>query len=180
LKKSIQIYDRNALDEKDKVIIQAGTITDENGDFSLFVKPDTYNLIAYADGMELDYEAVTTYADDVIDDVVFQITGATEIGEIVGEVTINGGDDNEQYATISYRKKVNCPDCEMLEIKSKNVINLSDYQVELPIIGGDTSYQRVASTNGYETETDNLNLNAVDAISQKNNQSTRFSPEVSS
>jgi hypothetical protein len=60
---------------------------------------------------------------------------------------------------------VSCPDCEMIEIKSKNVKNTIQYEVELPIIDGDTSYQRVASTFDYTTDdytTDTIILNLIE------------------
>ena len=149
---SAQIFDADAQDEKDKVVIQAGTITDDEGYYSLFVKPDTYNLVAYIDGKEFEFVKVETVAGKVIEnsDITdFQLVGATDIGTIEGDVLINGAGDDDQYATISYRKEVGCPDeCEMIEIKSVNVLNMAENEIELPI----GSYSRVASTFGYDTQ----------------------------
>ena len=44
---SAQIFDADAQDEKDKVVIQAGTITDDDGLYSIFVMPGTFNSVAY-------------------------------------------------------------------------------------------------------------------------------------
>ena len=164
---SAQKYNGYADYDEDKVVIQAGTITDQDGEFSLFVKPDTYNIVAYLDGMEFDYETIQTDPDDVINGVVFELLEATTKGTIEGTVSINGGDDNEQYATISYRKEVNCnqSDCEMIEIISKNLKRTTDpFEIELPIIDSDVSYQRVASSFGYKTETKILELIANDTF----------------
>ena len=53
----------------------------------------------------------------------------------------------------------------MIEIISKNLKSTTDpFEIELPIIDSDVSYQRVASSFGYETETEILELIANDAI----------------
>jgi hypothetical protein len=156
---SAQIFDSSAQDDKDKVIIQAATITDPEGYYSIFVKPGTYNLVAYADGKEFAFESIETAAGQILEnsDITdFQLTDATGTGTIEGTVLINGADDNEQYATISYRKEVSCPECEMIEIKSINVLNTFPYEVVLPI----GLYSRVASTFGYDTQTAALDVMA--------------------
>ena len=60
-------------------------LTDQDGEFSLFVKPDTYNIVAYIDGKEFDYETIQTYPDDVIDGVDFELLEATTKGTIEGK-----------------------------------------------------------------------------------------------
>ena len=75
----------------------------------------------------------------------------SESGTIEGEVSINGGDDNEQYATISYQQDADCIECaddEMVEIKSIHIMNTAEYVTELPT----GSYSRVASTYDYTTQ----------------------------
>ena len=157
---SVQIFDPNAEDEKDKVVIQAGTITDDEGYYSIFVKPGTYNLVAYIDGKEFDFVKVETEAGEVLEnsDITdFQLGDATETGDIEGKVLINGGNDTDQYATISYRKEADCLECdpdELIEIKSINILNLEEYEAELAI----GSYTRVASSFGYDTSTTALNV----------------------
>jgi hypothetical protein len=166
---SAQIFDSSAQDDKDKVVIQAGTITDDGGYYSIFVKPGTYNLVAYIDGKEFEFVKVETIAGETLEntDITdFQLVDASAMRTINGEVSINGADD-EQYATISYRQDADCLECaadEKVEIKSLNVSNGAEYETELPIIDGDTSYQRVASTFNYETKTRTLNLIAGDTI----------------
>jgi len=64
---SAQIFYAVAPDEKDKVVIQAGTITDDGGYYSLFVKPGTYNLVAYIDGKEFAFVKVETVAGETVD-----------------------------------------------------------------------------------------------------------------
>ena len=164
---SAQIFYSEALDEKDKVIIQAGTITDDEGYYSLFVKPGIYNLVAYADGKEFASERIETVAGEIFEntDITdFQLVDASGIGTIEGEVFINGGNNTEQYATISYRKELDCFGCvtkELVEIKSINVLNMAEYETKLP----KDSYSRVASTFGYDTQT--FYLDVIEGTNQQ-------------
>jgi hypothetical protein len=157
---SVQIFDGEADDAKDKVVIQAGTITDSEGYYSIFIKPGTYNLVAYADGKEFIFEKVVTETGQVLEnsDITdFQLGDVTEIGNVKGEILINSGNDTDQYATISYRKGITCDECdpdEMIEIKSINVLNLEKYEAKLAI----GTYTRVASSFGYDTSTTPLNV----------------------
>ena len=152
---SAQIFDGDAQDDKDRVVIQAGTLTDDEGYYSIFVMPGTYNLVAYIDDKEFEFVKVETEAGEVLEDTLitdFQLSDATAVGTVEGEVLINGADDNEQYATISYRQDVDCLECvanEKVELKSLNVLNGAEYETQLPT----GSYSRVASTYGYTTQT---------------------------
>ena len=159
---SAQIYDADAQDEKDKVIVQAGTITDDEGCYSLFLKPGTYNLVATADGKDFEFVKVETVAGQVLEnsDITdFQLVDASAVRTDEGAVSINGTDDSEQYATISYRQDADCFECvanEMVEIKSVNVLDGAKYEVGLP----QETYHRVASTLGYKTLSITLFLTA--------------------
>jgi hypothetical protein len=159
---SAQYFDGSESDAKDKVIVQAATITDDNGDYSLFVKPDSYNLVAYADDKEFDIRRITTTEGDDPTIADFQLNDATT-GTINGTVEISGASIDEQYATISYRVLCPAPECgpdEMIEIDSINVLNTYDYAIELPT----DSYNRVASTFGYDTQTATVDAPGTDNI----------------
>ena len=167
---SAQIYDADAQDE-DKVVIQAGTITDDEGYYSLFVKPGIYNLVVSADGKEFAFKKIETSAGEEIlensEITDFQLADSTNTLTNKGNIFINGADDNQQYATISYRKEVSCPACEMIEIKSINILNTNPYEVELPGVFDSAvvdSYERVASTFGYDTLIDELDFSIETTI----------------
>jgi len=90
------------------------------------------------------------------------------MGNIEGEVFINGAVDNEQYATISYRKEVECSvECELIEIKSINVLNnafnMDGYEIELPV----DSYNRVASTYGDGYTTQAIELDVITGLNDQ-------------
>ena len=165
---SAQIFYPDAHFIEDEVVIQAGTLTDADGNYSLFVMPNTYNLVAYIDGKEFGISSIEISEGQVLDDPVmtdFQLVTSTNMGTIDGEVSITGAGE-DQYATISYRQNIDitiCPDCdpnEMIEIKSINVLNGAEYEEELPT----GSYSRVASTYDYTTQSKVLEVIAGSTI----------------
>ena len=144
---SAQIYDPSATDAKDKVVIQASTITDENGAYTMFLGPGTYNIVAYKDGFSpicknLEVEADSVYTEDLTLSSAFT-------GTVSGEVVITGGND-EQDATLSFRQTAQCEgltDAEPIEVKSLNVVD-SYGDVTLPT----GTYAVVASTEDKTTQ----------------------------
>ena len=160
---TVQKYNGTAIDPKDKVEVVAATITDflknetgevipgTEGNFSIFVEPladgEHYYLVAYTDGKIPDFLIITELSEGETkanQDLILSEHGS---GTIAGLVTINGADNTEQYATLSFRQGV--PDDEMIEIKSINVLNTYPYSVNLP----EELYTLVASTLfGFETE----------------------------
>jgi len=162
---SAQFFDSTAQDKKNEVVIQAGTLTDADGNYSLFVMPNTYNLIAYIDGKEFGLSRIEPTEGQILDDpekTDFQLVTSTDMGNIEGNVSISGSTD-EQYAIISYRQGITCNGCasdEMIEIKSVNIANMSNYETKLQI----GSYDRVASTFGYTTQSKVLEVIAESTI----------------
>ena len=160
---TVQKYDGTAIDPKDKVVVVAATLTDflkteagdeipdTEGNFSIFVEPlangEHYYLVAYKDEYIPDFLIITELAEGETkpdQDLILSEDGS---GTVAGLVTINGADNTEQYATLSFRQGV--PNDEMIEIKSINVLNTYPYSVDLP----EELYTLVASTLfGFETE----------------------------
>jgi hypothetical protein len=160
---TVQKYDSTAIDLKDKVVVVAATLTDflkteagdqipdTEGNFSIFVEPlangEKYYLVAYTDGYIPDYLIITELAEGETKSEQDLILSEDNTGTVVGSVTISGGDNTEQYATLSFRQGVGSG--EMIEIKSINVLNTTSYTEELPV----GSYTLVASTLfGFATE----------------------------
>jgi hypothetical protein len=157
---SAQSFDNDpSLDEKDRVNVQATTITDQDGNYELFVAPGTYYLVAYKDSY--DKEFITGFvveSEEIYNEVPFQLTDLTdnEVGTVTGEIILPGA-NSEQFATLSFRQTVNGNG--MIEIKAINVLNAlngsdPDYETNLPV--GD--YRVVASSIGYNTVSDNFTL----------------------
>jgi hypothetical protein len=166
---TVQKNDGTAIDPKNKVVVVAATLTDflkteagdeildTEGNFSIFVEPLTngehYYLVAYKDGYIPDFLKITELAAGqtrLVDDLILSEDGS---GTVAGLVTINGADNTEQYATLSFRQEVGVDD-EMIEIKSINVLNTYRYSVNLPSVDlPEELYTLVASTLfGFETE----------------------------
>ena len=146
---SAQIFNSSAQDEKDEVIVQTSTISVQNGEYSVFVQPDTYNLVAYKKGFSPDCAEITT-ASGSTEMQNFYLQSATA-GIVTGDVSINGETD-ENYVTISFRQSIQCEGAiqsELIEVKSINVANGYTYSVFLPI----GTYTVVASTYGRTTMT---------------------------
>jgi hypothetical protein len=116
------------------------------------VKPGTYNIVAYADGKTPDFIKITTKPGEVLEDddsVDFELVDEGNTETVTGMVTISGADDNEQFATLSFRQNITCTDCvdgEMIEVKSVNILNMRSYSEDLT--PGD--YTLVASTYGLQ------------------------------
>jgi hypothetical protein len=147
---SAQVYDPGADDEKDSVVIQASTIADENGFYTIFLHPGTYNIVAYKDGYnpgcaKISLASNSSYIQD------FTLNAASS-GEITGTVSIDGGDE-EQYATLSFRQSAQCEGSieeEIIEVQSLNSADNTQYSLRLPV----GIYSAVASSYGKETKTD--------------------------
>ena len=145
---SAQMFDGSAADEADEVVVQAATITDETGAYSLFVEPGSYNIVVYAVGYQSACLSVTTNPDDSLDDVDFVLLLSDPNGTVEGSVTIPG-DSDEQYATLSFRQVLSCGTGDATgEVKSVNVMESVVFSEILP--PGDyrvvvSSYQMVTA-----------------------------------
>ena len=146
---SAQNYDSSAVDPKDQVLIQTSTLTDAyDGEYSIFIEPGEYNIVAYKDGyaplcskldIESDQEHILNFTLD-----------AAETGTVSGEVEIDQPSP-DQHVTLSFRQSAACdpsvPGNSQIEVKSVNVANPGSYGVILPV----GTYSVVASTYGRTT-----------------------------
>lgn len=130
-------------DPKDQVTVQAATITDEGGEYSLFVEPGKYNIVVYAESLqpfckELSLAADTSSTLDVV------LTGPTSSRTLQGTVKFTPSDP-DKYATLSIRKSVTCNGGStptVIEVKSINVADSTLFSIKLP----DGTYDVVASS----------------------------------
>ena len=141
---SVQIFDPGAEDEKDKVVVQASTITDENGNYKILVQPGAYNIVAYKDNyipgcVNIETVSNTVYTRE------FSLNDALS-GTVSGVVEITEG-GAEQHVTISFRQIGECEGKD-IEVKSLNVANGGPYSTVLTVGG----YNVVASTYDSETQ----------------------------
>jgi hypothetical protein len=139
---SAQKYSAGASDPKDQVDVQAATITDEDGEYSLLAAPGTYNVVVYKETYDpycrqLDFNAGTAQTMDVA------LSGPVATRTLKGAVNFIEK-DSEKYVTLSIRKSVDCVDNAgtKIEIKSINIANGGEYTVKLP----NGTYEVVASS----------------------------------
>lgn len=127
---SAQVYNAAAADAKDKVEIQASTITNESGEFSLFLSPGTYNLVFYKQGFLAFVTKITVAAGEVATQDASLDTATT--GTLSGTASTSGGDP-EAFVTLSFRQDVTIEgNAEQIEFTSLNVANGGAYSVTLP------------------------------------------------
>ncbi len=115
---SAQVYDDSATatDIKDEVLIQASTITDENGEYKMILEAGTYNIVAYKDGYSPVCTNVVLAIDTDLTDEDFTLSEA-DTGTVSGSVVIEDGGE-EDSATLSFRQECGG---EQIEVKSLNV-----------------------------------------------------------
>jgi hypothetical protein len=125
---SAQIYNASAATEADKVVIVASTLTDENGNYMMYLPPGTYNIVAVADGFAtsskppVTFEYGTDYADN------FTLTAAT-MGVITVDLTLPTGTD---AVTIEFRQASPGDATQQITVKSVNYAATGSYTVNLP------------------------------------------------
>jgi hypothetical protein len=148
---SAQVVDPANVDAKDQVIIAAGTLSAENGEYALFLTPGAYNLVASKTGHLSDCIAVTLTTDNLTSADFDLTAAATDPGTVSGLVSIAGA-ETDQSVTLDFRKEITCIDASAPTTITVQSINIADggvYSVDLP--AGD--YQVVASTFNKGTQT---------------------------
>lgn len=140
---SAQSYDGSAVEPNDQVIVETASITDEFGNYMLFVRPGEYNLVCYKEGKLPKTTRITPSA-GTLSDANFTLTDAVP-GTVTGDVAIAGA-GTEQYATLSFRQEVLVGAAtEAVEIAAVNILNGTPYSISLPA----GTYTLVASSYGY-------------------------------
>jgi hypothetical protein len=147
---TVQTYNSEAADPRDKVVVQASTITNADGSYTIFLHPGTYNLVAYKKGyapacVRIEVESNAVYAQ------AFDLSAASSMEDLTVNVSIENGDE-EQHVTVSLRQAAQCQgidDEQQIEVTSFNVANDGSHTVSLP---QGTTYVVVASTYGEDSQ----------------------------
>jgi len=140
---SAQTYDSEAKDIKDEVVVSAGTITDEDGLFTLRLGPGNYNVVAYMDGYDpACFNIVAENSNEYIQDINLE-SGVTETFSYEVSGTTEG-------VNISIRQEASCPDAEgtpKIEVTSFSL----DGQYDVSLQSGVTYF--LVASNDSETQT---------------------------
>jgi len=145
---SAQIYDSGADDPKDEVLMQASTITNADGLYTIFLQPGTYNFLVYKQGYN-PYCAIIVATSSDSDPEDFTLSAAST-GTITGDVMIYGGYE-DQHVTLSFRQIAQCEgsaEDQQIEVESVNIASGGSYDKSLPV----GSYHVVAFTYGRTTQ----------------------------
>ena len=162
---SAQQFDPTAADDKDRVIVRAGTLTDEEGFYSLWLMPGTYNLVAYRDYRDngpnyLPACHLIEVKDDsgpVEQDINLEISDTS--GTISGGVDITSG-VTDQSVEISFRQSGYCANsADEIEIATVSVVSGVTYSQTLPegtywVVGSTEYNDETQETQTYEINTD--------------------------
>ncbi|TET87004.1 MAG: DUF4382 domain-containing protein [Desulfobacteraceae bacterium] len=144
---SAQIYDDSidpSFDEKDRVVVQASTRTDADGNYKIILPPGTYNIVAYKKGYDPNcYHSPDAYTNS--SHTQNFTLNETVTGVVSGHVEIIGG-SSTQHVTLSFRQIGQCEGND-IEVRSLNVAKGGDYDVTLPV----GPHIIVASTDGGTT-----------------------------
>jgi hypothetical protein len=102
---SAQVYNSLATLAEEKVEVKAATVSDDSGNYKLFLEPGSYTLVGYKEGFSPFYKnakVVTTAGNTYTEN--FSLGSASSTGTLSsGTVSISGA-DQEKYATISIRQ----------------------------------------------------------------------------
>jgi hypothetical protein len=130
---SAQIYNRDADDPSDKVIVESTTETEPDGTYTLLLPLNTYNIVATAEGYLPACQVLEAewYFDN--DDADFALTAETETS-IELDISVSGlpTGTEDDTALLSFRQTKNCGQGDVIiEVDSLTVEN-GDYSRTLP------------------------------------------------
>ncbi len=156
-----QRLDSSPADPKDAAAIEAGTVTDDAGEYLLFLMPADYKLVATKAG----YRAAC-FSRELVAGKIAVVDPALEVepeppGTVSGRLTLEEASD-DQYATIDFRREIAClseEEEETRELVTVKRINIADggvYAVELPA----GAYRMVVWSDGMTTATYEITVTA--------------------
>lgn len=151
---SAQIYNPAAADPKDRVTVEAATVTDEKGLYKIFLAPGTYNLVCYKDGYSAAAISIAVMSGSVAQRD-FSLGTAT-VCTMSGTVSIPGSGEG-LYATLGIRQEISIDGTPaQIEVKSLNVADDTEYNSSL----NTGTYTIISHTYGEDTQSGNYSLNA--------------------
>jgi len=145
-----------SVDRKHQVVTVTSTVTDENGQYKLFLEEGEYNIVAYGSGYNPQVKCfVAISSGEVLEDQDFTLSSAnTET--VSGNVSITDGAE-DQHATISFRQMWDCDgdagteaDIIEFEVTALNIANNTPYTIDLP----EGLYDVVSGSYGKQTQID--------------------------
>ena len=98
---SAQIYNASAATEAGKIATEASTLTDENGEYLLYLEPGTYTIVVTANGYSTSCKKISVvYNMDYTEDFTL---APTTMGIVTVGLTLPSGSSGDA-ATIEFRQ----------------------------------------------------------------------------
>jgi hypothetical protein len=126
---SAQLYNASAATEAGKVTTEASTLTDDNGEYLLYLEPGTYTIVVTADGFSTSCKKITVAYDmDYTEDFIL---APTTMGIVTVGLTLPLGSAGEA-ATIEFRQTSPIDGTQQIAVKDVNYSESGSYSVSLP------------------------------------------------
>jgi len=122
---SAQVYDTGT----NGVNVNTSTLSDEAGEYLMYLEPGAYTIVAYLDG----YSPVCSElaVEDGGDHVLSFVLRPTDMANITCNVVLTQGVQG-QIVTVRFVRTSPCSETKLIEIKSFNVSESGSYNVSLP------------------------------------------------
>ena len=153
-------------DREDEVAVIGSDITDILGDYTIYIAPGTYNVVATLEGYFPKCQVVVAepgYLDYDENDFILEKVAVEALWTVSGVVSFDTTEVDEPLATLSIRQKNvvwgegDCVDNISIELAEVNRAEGDEYSIDLP----NGSYQIVAWADGEETLV--IDFDVVDA-----------------
>ena len=127
-------------------MIQATTVSTATGAYTLYLPPDTYNIVVFREGyLPACQEVAAQYYEEYSAD--YNLT--EEAGVITISGVVSGLETGEDSARLSFRQTADCGSGEVtIEVASAVVADEGEYSITLPA----GTYDLVASATGETTQ----------------------------
>ena len=155
---SAQIFDSTASATQDRVSVEAATISNDDGNYSLFLSPGIYNLVFYKVGYAPRAVKITLTAGDTDSQDAALEASATGTLLVTSSISDN---DSEAYATVDFREAYIIDEInEEIQLLTLNFTDGGTQSVTLPtgeVIAVSSSYgettQSITTTINTDEET---------------------------
>ena len=158
---SAQIPDPAEVNQVNRVVVSTSTLTDENGNYSMYLAPGSYLIVAYKGIGTEDLTAFGPECAEVIVDLNSTYTldfrlDSVQTGRIITDIQ-----NDKEIVIVSFRRPADCGSGgQQIEVTSLSVSEDGEYSVRLP--GGDSDpimYTAVAYS-GEKTDSSNVDVSA--------------------
>ena len=143
---------------KDAVVIEASTLTDDEGQYKIFINPGTFNIVAYRTAYLPGVQCSVQLGSREEKNLDFTLTEKPS-ETFTTNVFITTGPEDDQYATLNFRQTALYDGCSTayikIEVESVN-LEAGSYYLVLP----EGQYEVVASSHEVPTQVEELRIDS--------------------